>query len=73
MEELILKYKLLDTFGQQELMDFLEFLVQKKQKKMSVDASTYKQQLLQVSTWSEDDLAELQAYPNKFNFKGSEW
>lgn len=73
MEELILKYKLLDTFGQQELMDFLEFLVQKKQKKMSVDASIYKQQLLQVSTWSEDDLAELQAYPNKFNFEGSEW
>lgn len=73
MEELILKYNLLDTFGQQELMDFLEFLVQKKQKKSSVKASTYKQQLLQVSTWTEEDLAEIQAKSSKFNFEGSEW
>ncbi len=73
MEELILKYNLLDSFGQQELMDFLEFLVQKKQNQASTSASNYKKQLLQVSTWTDEDLAEIQSKSSKFNFEGSEW
>jgi hypothetical protein len=61
MNELILKYNLLDAFGKQEVMDFLEFLVQKKQKNIQVSVSDYKQKISQVSVWTEENISKIDA------------
>jgi hypothetical protein len=41
MKELLLKYNLLDALGQQELMDFLEFLIQKKANATKVEQKIF--------------------------------
>ncbi len=74
MNELILKYNLLDAFGKQEALDFLEFLVQKRQKTAAdVTLSDYKQQIMQVSVWSEEDIAEMKKNAESIKFDSIEW
>ena len=74
MNELILKYNLLDATGKQEVLDFLEFLVQKKQKPMvDVSLSDYKQQIMQVSVWSEEDIAEMKRNAESLKFETPQW
>ena len=70
MSELLLKYNSLDAFGKQEVMDFLEFLIQKNEAKKYAE---YKQKILQVSEWTEADIKEMQKNATKINFENSEW
>lgn len=54
MDSGLLKYNLLDPLQQNEVNDFIEFLLSKKDKKPSM--TEYKKKILAVSTWSEEDL-----------------
>lgn len=58
MSELQLKSNQLDVFGQQEVMKFVNFLLQHKQSTSPQNTSQptdYSQRILQVSVWSEED------------------
>ena len=57
MGELISKFELLDPAGKQQLLDYLEFLLSKKKEKAKFDVEAYRENLLKVSVWSEEDLA----------------
>ena len=54
MDSGILKYNLLGSFEKKEVLDFIEFLLTKKQPPKEPAISDYKNKILSVSTWSED-------------------
>jgi hypothetical protein len=56
MSELMMKYSMLDELGQQEVNHFIEFLLSKKRKQKQKSLTNYKDKILQVSVWSEDDV-----------------
>ncbi|MCO6491785.1 MAG: hypothetical protein J5I98_25445 [Phaeodactylibacter sp.] len=60
MEELLMKFGLLDSIKRQEILDFLDFLLNKQKKERALNFKSYKKQILQVSTWSEEDIAEME-------------
>lgn len=65
MTDLILKYRLLNKTAQQEVNDFLDFLLSKqKVKKSNMD---YKIKIRAVSTWSDSDLAVFKNNQSLFN------
>jgi len=63
----ILKYSLLSTFEKKEVNDFIEFLFSKKDHPGSYDPDTYKNKILSVSTWSDDDLKIFEDNNKLFN------
>ena len=74
MNELILNYNLLDAMGKQEVLDFLKFLVQKRQKSVvDISLTDYKQQIMQVSVWSEEDIAEMKRNAESLKFETPQW
>ena len=74
MSELIMKYNLLDKLGQQEVNHFIEFLLSKKSDEKKRTLTDYKKQILQVSTWSDDDIKVFEENKKQLNeWKISEW
>ncbi len=73
MSEIILKYNSLDTLGKQELIDFLDFLVQRRQANKMMKEESYQQKILQISTWSEKDIQDMQDSSSKINFEDTPW
>jgi len=72
MSELLAKFHQLDAFRQQELLDFLDFLLLKSKKKQ--DSSDYKKKLLEVSVWNETDLAIFEENKKRFDeWQPTEW
>ncbi len=76
MGDLLSKFDLLDNEGKQQLLDYLDFLLDRKskRKKNKFDVNAYRENLLKVSVWSEDDLAvfdEIKAHVNQW--KPKEW
>lgn len=83
MSEIILKYNLLDDLGKQEVQDFIEFLLNKGRKKAeSISAKSppkmeepkeetfmekYRKNLLEVSVWTDEDVAVFEENRKKFN------
>lgn len=61
MSELILKYNLLNTTAQQQVQDFIDFLLTKNKKQQPKNHQNYKQKILQVSVWDDADLQHLEA------------
>ena len=60
MDELIMKFGLLNPVKRQEILDFLDFLLNKQKKERALNFKSYKKQILQVSTWSEEDIAVME-------------
>lgn len=60
MDELLMKFGLLDAVKRQEILDFLDFLLNKQKKERALNFKSYKEQILQVSTWSEEDIAVIE-------------
>jgi hypothetical protein len=56
MNSSILKYNLLNSFEQEEVKDFIDFLFSKKHNTAIPELSAYKQKIRSVSTWSDEDL-----------------
>lgn len=68
MSELVLKYNLLDEIGQQEVDDFIDFLLNKGRKKQEkrqeenpqeeeTFMEKYRKNLLEISVWTEEEVA----------------
>ena len=72
MTDIILKYNLLNKDAQQEVNDFLDFLLSKqKSKKSNLD---YKIKINAVSTWSDSELAVFKNNQSLFNqWRIEEW
>lgn len=74
MDEFVVKLGMLEPFKRQELLDFLEFLLNKQTKEREGQFKTYKERILQVSVWNEDDIAELETSSKKLNqWPAPEW
>lgn len=57
-----------------EVSDFVEFLLEKSKKRTKKPASEYKKRILNVSTWQEKDIAEIENNLNKFSsWKVQQW
>ena len=56
MDSSILKYNLLNALEKKEVKDFIDFLFSKKKGMPDPAPSQYKNKILSVSAWSEDDL-----------------
>ena len=56
MTDILRKYKLLDKSAKRELEDFLDALINKKSTTANKKNTKYRDNLLQISTWSEEDI-----------------
>ena len=73
MTDLIKKYNLLDTASQKELLDFMNFLLNKNVKSPKKMAD-YKKKILNVSVWNNEDIDFILKNQKKFNqWKVQDW
>lgn len=57
MNDISIKYNLLNKTAKQEIADFIDFLLTKNKKEVKkATLSNYKKKILQVSVWTEKDL-----------------
>jgi len=74
MSELTHKYNLLDAAARRELNDFLDFLLSKARRHDNGGQKSYKQNILKVSVWSEEDIKVLHEHTRLFDqWKPAEW
>ncbi|MFC5409962.1 DUF2281 domain-containing protein [Larkinella bovis] len=74
MKDLLEKYTQLSDDHQKEVIDFINFLLNKQVKASVFDLQAYQQEIQAVSVWSEDDLAPiLEAKQNINSWKSTEW
>ena len=55
MSDIILKYSLLNKTAQQEVNDFLDFLLSKQKRIKEKSHIDYKTKIMSVSTWTDED------------------
>ncbi len=67
MNELLLKYDSLDTFLQKQVLEFIDYLLSMKNTVKTVNMSAYKKKILNVSTWSEDEIKIFDENAKTFN------
>jgi hypothetical protein len=67
MSEYIQKFQQLDDEARQEVLDFVDFLLDKKGRKRPVDSASHKDGRPQVSVWSEEDVKAIREARNHFN------
>ena len=74
MDELLLKYKRLDSLSKKQLLNFLDFLLGKQAKKQpDFNMESYRKKLLKVSIWSKDDISAMKQNASHFNnWKGNQ-
>ena len=73
MDDISLKYNLLDKSGKKEIGDFIDFLLKKKQSRRN-DLTTYKKNLLKISKWSDEDIAVMEENKRVLNdWKLKDW
>jgi hypothetical protein len=72
MADIVLKYNLLNKNAQQEVNDFLDFLLSKQETKKTND--DYSTKILSVSTWTDSDLVVFKNNQTSFNnWQVEEW
>jgi len=74
MNDLTLKYNLLDSSSKKEVIDFIHFLLEKRAKLDKPGSAGYKKRILNVSVWSEADIETITQNQQKLNqWKAQEW
>ena len=74
MNDLLLKYNTLSPGLQKEVNDFLEFMLQKQERKRGFDMEKWKAKIKNISTWSEEDIKIFEENRQHFNqWKTEEW
>lgn len=77
MAELLLKFERLDPLGKQQLLEFLNLLLTTRATKKGgpkFDVKTYRENLLKVSVWSNEDVATIEEARQHFNnWQVKEW
>jgi hypothetical protein len=67
MDSNALKYNLLNSFEKKEVNDFIDFLFSKKKSSKKPQLSDYKNKILSVSTWNEEDIKVFEENNKQFN------
>jgi len=67
MDSSILKYSLLNSFEKKEVRDFIDFLFSKKKNIADSPSSDYRNKILSVSIWNEEDLKVFEEHKNDFD------
>ncbi|MEM0993362.1 MAG: hypothetical protein AAF806_27735 [Bacteroidota bacterium] len=74
MSDLKLKYNLLDNSAQREVLNFIDFLLSKKKKQSSTDWAAYRQRILKIPVWSDEDIEFMEVQSKRMNqWKIEEW
>lgn len=74
MNELLVKYNTLSPEVQQEVNDFLDFMLSKYKDKKPFDMKAWKEKIKGVSVWSEEDLKVFEENSKLFGqWKTEEW
>ncbi len=74
MNELTQKYNLLDAAGRKKLNDFLDFLLSKAGPRDKNGQKLYKQNILKVSVWNNEDIKSVYENARFFEqWKPEEW
>jgi hypothetical protein len=75
MGDLLEKFDMLDTAGQQQLLDYLDFLLAKRRKKVKkFDYQAYRKRIVSIGTWSDADIAPIdEARQLINNWKPTTW
>ncbi len=75
MGDLLSKFELLDAEGKQQVLDYLDFLLSKKKKKKAkFDVKSYRESLLKVAAWSDEDITPIEEARQLLNnWKVKEW
>jgi hypothetical protein len=75
MNDLLLKYDQLDAVSKKEVQDFINFLLAKRQRKMSKKpTASYRDRILSVSVWSDEDIQIFDKNRTLFNqWQPKEW
>ncbi|RCR67295.1 hypothetical protein [Larkinella punicea] len=74
MKDLLGKYTQLSDEHQKEVIDFVNFLLQKQEKPVQFNMDAYRKEIQSVSVWSDQDLTPiLEAKDQIDNWKPSEW
>jgi len=56
MNDILLKYTLLDKNAKKEVIDFIDFLLSKNRRINKKQISEYKKKILSVSKWTDADM-----------------
>ena len=67
MNDMSLKYRLLDRSAKEEVNDFINFLFSRQTCKKSLSISGYKKKILSVSVWKDSDLEIFKENQKLFN------
>ena len=67
MNELLIKYEALDTMLQKQVLDFIDYLLSMEVANKTVNMTSYKKKILNVSTWSKDDVKIFNENTKYFN------
>ena len=70
MEDIIVKYKMLDAEKRKILDDFLDFLISKNKSEAKLKSKAeYVQRIQTVSQWSEEDVDYLKEVKQNYNWR----
>jgi len=72
MDNILLKYNALDPASKKQVSDYIDTMLA-RMKNIKKKQSPYKQRILSVSAWSENDLKPLQENRSFNQFKSEEW
>ena len=67
MNDIALKYRLLDKNSRKEINDFIDFLLSKRKIKKARVNTEYKKRILSVSTWTDKDIEEFENNKSNLN------
>jgi len=56
---MLLKYNLLDSYRRKEVLDFIDFLLNKNIEQVKQEKTSYKKKILKVSVWSDSDIDQI--------------
>ena len=74
MNELLVKYNALSPEVQQEVNDFLDFMLSKYKDKKPFDIKAWKEKIKGIPAWSEEDLKIFEENSKLFGqWKTEEW
>ncbi len=74
MSELEIKYNLLDTVLQKQVLEFIDFLVSATNTAKTDNLTSYKNKILKTSVWSKKDINQLNDNLKQLNqWKIEEW
>lgn len=74
MDNISIKYKILNQKDRRKLNAFLDYLLSKQDSVQQTSTAEYKKRILKIPVWSEDDLRGFKINQEAFNnWKVEEW